>query len=69
MPLEFPQNPERYDLFMIDEYESQYAPDTDMGPRNPNEEIGEFTSLAFIKKRTIAKNLEALAEAKKEQEA
>lgn len=55
-PLEFPQNPERYDLWMIDEYESEYAPDTDMGPRNPNEEIGEFSSLAFMKKKTFLKN-------------
>lgn len=58
-PLEFPQNPERYDLWMIDEYESEYAPDTDMGPRNLNEEIGEFSSLAFMKKKTFLKNPDA----------
>jgi hypothetical protein len=44
---------------MIDEYESEYAPDTDMGPRNPNEEIGEFSSLAFMKKKTFLKNPDA----------
>jgi|LakMenEpi03Aug12_release.lakeMendotaPanAssembly.Ray.scaffolds.fasta_scaffold2098151_1 hypothetical protein len=44
---------------MIDEYESEYAPDTDMGPRNLNEEIGEFSSLAFMKKKTFLKNPDA----------
>jgi hypothetical protein len=50
---------------MIDEYESEYAPDTDMGPRNPNEEIGEFSALAFIKKRTFLKNVDATADVAK----
>lgn len=59
-PLECPQSPERYELFMIDEYESEYAPDTDMGHRNPNEEIGEFSSLAFMKKKTFLKNPNAM---------
>jgi hypothetical protein len=27
-----------------------------MGPRNLNEEIGEFSSLAFMKKKTFLKN-------------
>lgn len=68
-PLEFPQNPERYDLWMIDEYESEYAPDTDMGPRNPNEEIGEFSSLSFMKKKTFLKNPDAQADlARREKE-
>jgi hypothetical protein len=51
---------------MIDEYESEYAPDTDMGPRNQNEEIGEFTALAFMKKRTFLKNVESVDMAKKQ---
>lgn len=53
---------------MIDEYESEYAPDTDMGPRNQNEEIGEFTALAFMKKRTFLKNVESVDMAKKQAE-
>lgn len=52
---------------MIDEYESEYAPDTDMGPRNPNEEIGEFTALSFIKKRTFLKNVDATADVARKQ--
>ncbi len=47
-PLTHPDNPERYQLFFIDDDESEYAPDYDMGPRNPDEPIGEFTSLAFV---------------------
>ncbi len=47
-PLTYPDNPERYQLFFIDDDESEYAPDYDMGPRNPDEPIGEFTSLAFV---------------------
>lgn len=58
-PIEFPKEPERYELWLIDEYESEYAPDTDMGPRASSEEIGEFTSLAFMKKKTFAKNADA----------
>ena len=52
---------------MIDEYESEYAPDTDMGPRNPNEEIGEFTALSFMKKRTFLKNVDATTDIAKKQ--
>lgn len=52
---------------MIDEYESEYAPDTDMGPRNPNEEIGEFTALSFMKKRTFLKNVDATADVARKQ--
>ncbi len=47
-PLTYPDNPERYQLFFIDDDESEYAPDYDMGPRSPDEPIGEFTSLAFV---------------------
>ena len=48
MPLAYPDTPERYCLYLIDEYESDYAPDYDMGPRGANEEVGEFKSLAFM---------------------
>lgn len=47
-PLTYPDNPERYQLYFIDDDESEHAPDYDMGPRNPDEPIGEFTSLAFV---------------------
>jgi len=46
--LEFPDNPERYCLYFIDDDESEHAPDYDMGPRSMDEPIGEFPSLAFI---------------------
>ena len=47
-PLEFPEEPDRYQLFFIDEDESEHAPEYDMGPRNPDEPIGEFPALAFV---------------------
>jgi len=47
-PLEYPDSPERYSLYFIDDDESEHAPDYDMGPRNIDEPIGEFPTLAFI---------------------
>lgn len=38
-PLKF-DDPYRYQLFMIDEYESKYAPDEEMGARPMKDEIG-----------------------------
>ena len=35
-------------VYFIDDDESEHAPDYDMGPRNPDEPIGEFATLAFI---------------------
>ena len=39
-PLKYPNEPERYQLWLIDEYESAYAPDEEMGARPMNSEIG-----------------------------
>ena len=50
-PLQFPDDPDRYQLFFIDEDESEHAPEYEMGPRNPDEPIGEFPSLAFVLNR------------------
>ena len=50
-PLKFPDCPERYQLYFIDDDESDHAPDYDMGPRNPDEPIGEFAALAFVVNR------------------
>ena len=47
-PLEFPDAPERYSLYFIDDDESEHAPDYEMGPRNPDEPIGMFSALAFV---------------------
>ena len=47
-PLEFPEQPERYQLFFIDDDETEYQPDYDMGPRSAEEPIGEFPALAFV---------------------
>jgi hypothetical protein len=38
-PLKY-DDPYRYCLFMIDEYESKYAPDEEMGARPMKDEIG-----------------------------
>ena len=51
MPLSHPDNPDRYQLFFIDDDESEHAPDYDMGARNPDEPIGEFQTLAFVTSR------------------
>jgi hypothetical protein len=50
-PLEFPDAPERYSLYFIDDDLNEHAPDYDMGPRNPDEPIGEFQTLAFVLNR------------------
>lgn len=47
-PLEFPDAPDRYQLYFIDDDESEHAPDYDMGGRNADDQIGEFSSLAFV---------------------
>lgn len=47
-PLKYPDTPERYSLYFIDDDESEHAPDYDMGARNVDEPIGEFPTLAFI---------------------
>lgn len=39
VPLKF-DDPYRYQIFMIDEYESKYAPDEEMGARPVKDEIG-----------------------------
>lgn len=54
-PLEFPESPDRYQLFFIDDDESEHAPDYDMGPRNSSEPIGEFATLAFVLNRSQSK--------------
>ena len=50
-PLEYPDEPDRYQLYFIDEDESEHAPEYDMGPRNPDEPIGEFPALAFVENK------------------
>lgn len=53
-PLKF-DDPFRYQLFMIDEYESKYAPDEEMGARPMKDEIGQFESLAFMEVKNFKK--------------
>jgi hypothetical protein len=55
-PLKFPTDPERYQLWLIDEYESAYAPDEEMGARPMNDEIGHFDSLAFMENKSFKKS-------------
>lgn len=52
-PLEYPDEPDRYQLYFIDEDESEHAPEYDMGPRNPDEPIGEFPALAFVENKNF----------------
>ena len=47
-PLDYPDQPERYQLFEIDEDDSDIEIEYDMGPRNLDEAIGEFPQLAFV---------------------
>lgn len=54
-PLEYPDSPERYCLYFIDDDESEHAPDYDMGPRSVDEPIGEFPTLAFILNKNFKK--------------
>jgi hypothetical protein len=61
-PLEYPDSPERYQLFFIDDDESDHAPDYDMGPRNADEPIGEFATLAFIANRSYKQASSAITE-------
>ena len=56
MPLQFIDDPERYSLYFIDDDESEHAPDYDMGPRNLEEPIGEFPTLAFIVNKNYKSN-------------
>ena len=60
-PLQYPDNPERYSLYFIDDDESEHAPDYDMGPRNLEEPIGEFPTLAFIVNRNYREASNQLA--------
>ena len=55
-PLEFVDDPERYSLYFIDDDENEHAPDYDMGPRNLEEPIGEFPTLAFIVNKNYKSN-------------
>ena len=41
-PLEYPDEPERYQLFEIDEDDGEIEIEYDMGPRNLEDPIGEF---------------------------
>ena len=50
-PLQHPDSPERYQLFLIDEDDSDIEVEYDMGPRNVDEAIGEFEKLAFVENR------------------
>ena len=46
--LRYPDNPEAYELRLIDDDESLYAPFYEIAPLSANEYIGEFESLAFM---------------------
>ena len=50
-PLEYPDQPERYQLFIIEEEDSDIEIEYEMGPRNLDEAIGEFPALAFVENK------------------
>lgn len=47
-PLQFPEDNTCYELRLVDDYESEFCPDMDMGALPPDEEFGQLESLAFI---------------------
>lgn len=53
-PLKF-TDPNRYSLWLIDEYDSKnkYRPDEEMGPRPMRDPIGQFDSMAFIETKNF----------------
>ena len=53
-PLKF-TDPNRYSLWLIDEYDSKnkYRPDDEMGPRPMRDPIGQFDSMAFIETKNF----------------
>jgi hypothetical protein len=46
--LTYPNNPDAYELRLIDDDEDDYTPFMEISPLDKNEEIGEFESVAFI---------------------
>ena len=47
-PLQYPANPEAYELRLIDDDEGYYLPYFEIPALTRNDEVGEFESLAFI---------------------
>ena len=47
-PLEYPDQPDRYELYEVDEDDSDIEIEYDMGPRTLDDPIGEFPKLAFV---------------------
>lgn len=46
--MQFSNNPDAYELRLIDDDDGTFAPDFEMGPINRKDYIGEFESLAFV---------------------
>ena len=46
-PLEYPDQPDRYELYEIDEEDSDIEIEYDMGPRAFDDPIGEFPQLSI----------------------
>lgn len=55
-PLKYPEDPDRYQLWLIDEFESPYAPDEEMGARPAGQAIGHFNTMAFIENKNFKVN-------------
>lgn len=47
-PLQFPTNPEAYELRLIDDDDDYYIPYYDIPPLERTDEFGEFETLAFV---------------------
>jgi len=52
------EDADKYELRLIDDYESPYCPDYEMNALEVDEQVGEFESLAFVqsKKKTTSTN-------------
>lgn len=50
--MKYPENPEAYELRLIDDDEDYYIPFYEIGPLERRDEIGEFESLALVENKS-----------------
>lgn len=52
-PLQYPLNPEAYELRLIDEEKNHYMPFYEVGALDRRERIGDYESLAFVQNKNF----------------
>ena len=62
LPLAFPKAPEAYELRLIDEDKSNYAPDYSIGALDRRERVGTHDALAFVQVKNYKPKANALEE-------